>query len=135
MIDTWSRHVTVSDATMQLQRNVATFGHAADRVVPDCRGAGNLVRHAHRTGPSSLTVKAGRGHGAEVSGRPGRDTLMPPRLKDELQDGRVPEDRERSGDGHQPALIQRPGLRLAAGGPERGCGCPARPNPARRHAE
>ncbi len=40
---------------------------------------------------------------------------MPPRLEDGLRDGQVPGDRGRSGDGHQPGLIQRPGLRLAAG--------------------
>ena len=44
---------------------------------------------------------------------------MPPRLEDGLRDGRaggrMPGDRGRSGDGRQPGLIQRPGLRLAAG--------------------
>jgi hypothetical protein len=44
---------------------------------------------------------------------------MPPRREGGLRDGRaggrVPGDRGRSGDGHQPRLIQRPGLRLAAG--------------------
>jgi hypothetical protein len=44
---------------------------------------------------------------------------MPPRLEGGLRagwaGGRVPGDRGRSGDGHQPGLIQRQGLRLAAG--------------------
>ena len=54
-----------------------TSGHAADRVVPDCRGAGILVRRAHRTGPSFLTVKLVAGHGAGARGSSGRDALMP----------------------------------------------------------
>jgi len=91
---------------------------------------------AHRTGPSPLTVKLVAGHGAGASGSSGRDALIPPRLEDGLWDGRGPETAGDRGDRHQPGLIQQPGLRqAAAGGPERGSGCPARPNPARRHAE
>jgi hypothetical protein len=35
----------------------------ADRVFLDCRGAGILVRRAHRTGPVTPTVKLGAGQG------------------------------------------------------------------------
>jgi hypothetical protein len=41
-----------------------TSSIAADRVFLDCRGAGILVRRAHRTGPVTSTVKLGAGHGA-----------------------------------------------------------------------
>ena len=92
---------------------------AADRVLLDCRGAGILVRRAHRTGPVTPTVKLGAGHGAGVSRSAGRDALMPPRLEDGLRDGwavgRVPRDRGRSG-GRTPARAHpASGLRLAAG--------------------
>jgi len=86
---------------------------AADRVFLDCRGAGILVRRAHRTGPVTPTVKLGTGHGAGVSRSAGRDALMPPRLEDGLRDGpaagRVPGDRGRSGGPTPAGLIQRPG--------------------------
>jgi hypothetical protein len=96
-----------------------TYSHAADRVFLDCRGAGILVRRAHRTGPVTPTVKLGAGHGAGVSRSAGRDALMPPRFEDGLRDGRavgrVPRDRGRSG-GRTPALAHpASGLRLAAG--------------------
>ena len=92
---------------------------AADRVLLDCRGAGILVRRAHRTGPVTPTVKLGAGHGAGVGRSAGRDALMPPRLEDGLRDfravGRVPRDRGRSG-GRTPARAHPAcGLRLAAG--------------------
>jgi hypothetical protein len=35
-------------------------------------------------------MKLVAGHGAEVSGRPGRDAWMPPRFQDGLRDGRAP---------------------------------------------
>ena len=90
-----------------------------NRVLLDCRGAGILVRRAHRTGPVTPTVKLGAGHGAGVSRSAGRDALMPPRLEDGLRDGRavgrVPRDRGRSG-GRTPARAHpASGLRLAAG--------------------
>ena len=93
--------------------------NAADRVLLDCRGAGILVRRAHRTGPVTPTVKLGAGHGAGVGRSAGRDALMPPRLEDGLRDGRavgrVPRDRGRSG-GRTPARAHpASGLRLAAG--------------------
>ncbi len=46
---------------------------AADRVFPDCRVAGILVRRARRTRPVTLDGEAGRGHGAgrERKPRPG----------------------------------------------------------------
>jgi hypothetical protein len=88
---------------------------AADRVLLDCRGAGILVRRAHRTGPVTPTVKLGAGHGAGVSRSAGRDALMPPRLEDGLRDGRVPRDCGRSR-GRTPARAHpASGLRLAAG--------------------
>jgi len=34
-------------------------------------------------------MKLVAGHGAEVSGRPGRDAWMPPRFEDGLRDGRA----------------------------------------------
>ncbi len=66
------------------------------------------------------------GHSAGVSGSPGRDTRMPPGLEDGPRDGRaagrVPGDLgdPGPGDGRQPGIIQRAGLRQAAGPPEPG---------------
>ena len=107
---------------MPLKGSDLIFDHphnAADRVLLDCRGAGILVRRAHRTGPVTPTVKLGAGHGAVVSRSADRDALMPPRLEDGLRDGRavgrVPRDRGRSG-GRTPARAHpASGLRLAAG--------------------
>ena len=113
---------TISSACHRLARDRP---HMPPTGLSGLSRAGILVRRAHRTGPSSLTVKLVAGHGAGARGSSGRDALMPPRLEDGLRDGRVPGDRGRSGDGHQPGHIQRPGLRLAAGAPEHGCGCPA----------
>ena len=93
--------------------------NAANRVLLDCRGAGILVRRAHRMGPVTPTVKLGAGHGAGVSRDAGRDALMPLRLEDGFRDGRaagrVPRDRGRSG-GRTPARAHSAsGLRLASG--------------------
>src|SRR5690242_18056344 len=68
--------------SMHRHRALRTLASAADRVFLDCRGAGILVRRAHRTGPVTPTVKLGAGHGAGVSRSAGRDALMPPRLED-----------------------------------------------------
>jgi len=104
----------IDEPAHNVRHRVAASSSAADRVVPDCRGAGILVRRSHRTGPSSLTVKLVAGHGAGASGSSGRDALMPPRLEDGLWDGRVPGDRGRSG-GQAPARAH-PAAGAPAGG-------------------
>src|SRR5690349_515837 len=95
---------------------------------------------SRRTTPGLVTptVNLVAGPGAGVSRSLGRDALMPSRLENGLRDGRaasrVPRDCGRSGDGRQPGLIQRPGLRLAAG-PGTRVQLSGMSVPARRRAE
>jgi len=93
---------------------------APSSVVRTARPVTPTVKLVAITARGEQDPRPGRLDAAEARGRtPGRPAV-----------GRVPRDRDDRGDGRQPGLIHRPGLRLAAVPRNAGATGPARPPPA-----